>query len=1320
VRDCVCVCLFFQVMPIVVQGEANGNGKGARITADLSANLQSMKVGKQYFDHADRDSDGKMSLGELRDWVRERGMELTEEKLEAMFLEMDSNGDGTVDLKEFRVAMGLPVCEHVVAQWLESIGVLTVLADCLPETIISDEGKAAENLNSVQEVADCLRKSRKPLEELLAETIFSGLQSLRKMHDAVHSAEEENDKFSADAIEGSFGELEVYSEGLDRRVGLPDEHVLKAMHREHCEGAEAEEDFTTSNYNIKTTSKKEWEIVNGVKADEEWKEVIDESGPDTKKSPARKMVPLDFFLKLCGVGQLDDSTTNPSDEILLHVIQTTAVHMAQAKWNDDDYQLLLGACKGSTSLEQIESSIGPGLMEELRAMVDVQLRTWRNQEPKLRKEEIIALRLYTGPMFQKYNGVLRKGKEEGSSQFRGMPFATTLHAINSGLLKLQKVTSIPAGHKVYRGLGGMRLPERFWKPDQYGCKGGVEFGFMSTTENRDVALRYSRGKLPTLLEISVGQVDRGAKIGFLSQYPTEDEILFPPLSNMEVVGKPSLRIFKDGSAPVTVWPIRINSNAMSSTLDQLEKRRITLHMSMFSNIVDETARELRARCEGQGGPGGTKSGVGNGAENAETQKKLRIMNEVMSKCDEKKDSHGKMKPKDYLDARMYKELTIAAVDIKHLAINMFEECVKMEDVQLLEEQLKISHTDLWKFGNKVEVYKLRCGDAANFKFPWDDLLHGKEIVKNMTIPLEEQADFASAAVACECIWESQKETKEEEKRPRDRHFVQRLDVSDDTGQHRGAINTPFVGWTKDLYFGGCKLDKKEGGRAVALLAHVHAKMSESFKLESLDLVGNSLGAQGVGELRNLTILTDLKSLNLSRNCLGDERSVELRHLSSLAVLSGLESLDLSGNDLGNVDLSDVIGGEAAQKQLEKAGISNKTFKPLELVESHLMTSFSTKLKEGLSIDTGKLGEKLIGHAVVKELGCLNGLGKLKRLNLSGNHITLHGVESLSVLGSLPVLEDLDLSRNDIEEEGAAHLGSLKGSKSLTSLNLSTNRLKAKGVRALSNLQGLGLVTLILANNLLTAGDGADALRSLLCLEKLEKLDISKNELRKEGAGKLGQLGGLKMLTSLDLSQNKLKKEGVAALSCLGNLPSIKSLNLSSNLLYDEGLTSLEVLGKAGGLNELDLSDNAIGQAVKELSVLQCISGLTKLNLANNFIMCEGAEQLSGGLDKLAGIRILDLSRNYLGDKGADHALKTLKGFKELEELAVIDNNLSDDQVQKLRSGLLKSCKIWCCEASRANQVREGASSSFARCSACPAQPEPKASTGKRRPSIADS
>ena len=43
---------------------------------------------------------------------------------------------------------------------------------------------------------------------------------------------------------------------------------------------------------------------------------------------------------------------------------------------------------------------------------------------------------------------------------------------------------------------------------------------------------------PTLFEIQLGQVDRGATLSWISQFPGEEEVLLPPLSNLEVVGEP--------------------------------------------------------------------------------------------------------------------------------------------------------------------------------------------------------------------------------------------------------------------------------------------------------------------------------------------------------------------------------------------------------------------------------------------------------------------------------------------------------------------------------------------------------------------------------------------------------------------------------------------------------------------------------------------------------------------------------------------------------------------------------------------------------------
>ena len=49
---------------------------------------------------------------------------------------------------------------------------------------------------------------------------------------------------------------------------------------------------------------------------------------------------------------------------------------------------------------------------------------------------------------------------------------------------LLQVMKLPKDRMVYRGLGGLELPEAFVQADEYGVRGGVEFAMMSTTLDR--------------------------------------------------------------------------------------------------------------------------------------------------------------------------------------------------------------------------------------------------------------------------------------------------------------------------------------------------------------------------------------------------------------------------------------------------------------------------------------------------------------------------------------------------------------------------------------------------------------------------------------------------------------------------------------------------------------------------------------------------------------------------------------------------------------------------------------------------------------------
>ncbi|KAJ1466266.1 hypothetical protein T484DRAFT_1922379 [Baffinella frigidus] len=200
------------------------------------------------------------------------------------------------------------------------------------------------------------------------------------------------------------------------------------------------------------------------------------------------------------------------------------------------------------------------------------------KKAKLTLVEVIALRLYTGPQFQRYNQHLRSLTEvrkekvdppplaRSLSRSFAMPkkedrsYTTTIHAIASALKKVAWVTKLPAGGKVYRGQSGVKLPDKFEVPDEYGCRGGVERGFMSTSTSKMQALTYidmSKGR-PTLFEIQLGQVDRGATLRWISQFPGEEEVLLPPLSNLEVVGEPFM--MQTARGPVSVCQLRVNVN----------------------------------------------------------------------------------------------------------------------------------------------------------------------------------------------------------------------------------------------------------------------------------------------------------------------------------------------------------------------------------------------------------------------------------------------------------------------------------------------------------------------------------------------------------------------------------------------------------------------------------------------------------------------------------------------------------------------------------------------------------------------------------------
>ena len=216
------------------------------------------------------------------------------------------------------------------------------------------------------------------------------------------------------------------------------------------------------------------------------------------------------------------------------------------------------------------------------------LHAERVKEANVNSAEMAALRLWTGPMHKLYTALYRKDGVD----FKSSRYTTTLHAINSGISKIARSWTLPLNRKVFRGYSGAVLSDTFLIKDVFGCTGGVEPSVLATTTDWDTAVFYSlrtgEKTAAIIFEIEVGQVDRGANIGWLSQFPHEEEILFNALSNLEVMGKPYQAFTDKGS--VLVYPVRVSVNLKSKTLDEFSTTRKVLHLHLVQHLVCQAQR----------------------------------------------------------------------------------------------------------------------------------------------------------------------------------------------------------------------------------------------------------------------------------------------------------------------------------------------------------------------------------------------------------------------------------------------------------------------------------------------------------------------------------------------------------------------------------------------------------------------------------------------------------------------------------------------------------------------------------------------------------
>jgi hypothetical protein len=223
-------------------------------------------------------------------------------------------------------------------------------------------------------------------------------------------------------------------------------------------------------------------------------------------------------------------------------------------------------------------------------------------------DEVLAVRLYSGPAYQPINGFLRSlGHVHGEyrsalARDTNLTFMATVGHLCRAIRKLAAVTTpAEASKPLYRGVRG-ELPRTFWVPDEQGMVCAVETAFMSTSRNRSTPVAYMGEGTNVLWELqartaSDAAFHRGADISMLSQFAQEDECLFPPCTMLEV-----LRSHDQRSATGEAAAAKGEASARPAVIGRGEQGELPPHVAAATAMVPLAAQlGLSVREASEGG-----------------------------------------------------------------------------------------------------------------------------------------------------------------------------------------------------------------------------------------------------------------------------------------------------------------------------------------------------------------------------------------------------------------------------------------------------------------------------------------------------------------------------------------------------------------------------------------------------------------------------------------------------------------------------------------------------------------------------------------------
>lgn len=170
----------------------------------------------------------------------------------------------------------------------------------------------------------------------------------------------------------------------------------------------------------------------------------------------------------------------------------------------------------------------------------------------LTEAHVVALRLYTTHAFRHINNPLRNGER--------CPLPATAFLASDAIRKLRALNTNRGANAtpwppMWRGMQNRYIGADFLQG------GGTELAFLSTTSDLAVAVRYSLSQASLFFKIVADRnewLSMGVDVQWLSAFPAEAEIVYPPLTFLQPTGRTETvpAVFQGRPLSITVVEVR--------------------------------------------------------------------------------------------------------------------------------------------------------------------------------------------------------------------------------------------------------------------------------------------------------------------------------------------------------------------------------------------------------------------------------------------------------------------------------------------------------------------------------------------------------------------------------------------------------------------------------------------------------------------------------------------------------------------------------------------------------------------------------------------